>query len=135
MIADLNHLDFKRATWVVKKGNFLTWRIDSFYWHGPKKFNINNKNVFIFSKDVDWMPQKKIWYLIGLRQNVWRRLRKIKGFIPFIGIDILNFKIVFVLYQNGLIRANLYYVLESLFESTAHTNLKNQVYDQSKVIV
>ena len=123
-----NRQDLKEAAWTISKGKFSTWMVGDFYWHGPTKFNISNKVVSIFCEDVDRIPEKKVWYLRGLRQHIWRRYRKIKGFIPFIGMDIVNSKIVFVLYQVGPKRSNLYLVLQSFLESEAHTNLKNRVH-------
>ena len=122
-----NKHDLREAKWMVRKGKFSTWGTGNFYWHGPTKFNARNKMVSVFCKNVDKIPKKKIWYLRGLRQHIWRRYRKIKGFIPFIGMDIINFKIVFVIYQAGPKSSNLNLVLESFLESEAHAKLKNRV--------
>ena len=54
--------------------------VGDFYWHGPTKFNISNKIVSIFCEDVDRIPEKKVWYLRGLRQHIGRRYQKINGF-------------------------------------------------------
>ena len=122
-----NKHDLREAKWMVRKGKFSTWGTGNFYWHGPTKFNARNKMVSVFCKNVDKIPKKKIWYLRGLRQHIWRRYQKIKGFIPFIGMDIINFKIVFVIYQAGPKSSNLNLVLESFLESEAHAKLKNRV--------
>ena len=62
-----------------------------------------------------------------MRQHIWRRCKKIKGFIPFIGLDILNMEVTFVLYQDGLVMPNLGVVVSSLLKSNAHRNLRNSV--------
>ena len=128
-IVDYNLPHFKRATWAVNKGKFSTLRIDDCCWYGSTKFYLKGKYVWSFSKKRDWMSQKKIWHSISLRQHISQRLKRIKGLIPFVGIDILNNWIIFVPYQNGFIRSNLYCVLETFFNSAAYTNLKKQVYD------
>ena len=127
-IIGANQHDLRQATWMIRKGKFSTWGTGNFYWHGPTKFNARNKMVSVFCKNVDRIPKKKIWYLRGLRQHIWRRYRKIKGFIPFIGMDIINFKIVFIIYQTGPKSSKLNLVLESFLESEAHAKLKNRVH-------
>ena len=113
---------------IKSKGKFSTWAVDNFYWHGPTNFNGRDKIVSTFCRDIDTIPQKKLWYLRGLRQHIWRHYRKIKGFIPFVGLDIVNCKIVFVLYQVGPKRSDFGAALESFMESKAHAKLMNRVH-------
>ena len=120
----------REVDWRIDQGNFSTWRSKNFYWHGPNRFKAAKKTVHLFVQNVDWMPTKKIWYLTGLRQHISRQNQKIKGFIPFIGIDIVNFKVVFVLYQTGPVRPDLNVILEAFLESAVHAKLKNKVHCQ-----
>ena len=116
--------------WRLKKGSFSTWKVDYYYWHGPTEFDLSYKtslNLFYYIKRA---PRRKIWSLFGVRQHLLRRLKKIKGFIPFIGIDIVNFKVVFVLYQTGPVRPDLNVILEAFLESAVHAKLKNKVHGQ-----
>ena len=127
-IDDFQLNDLKFTTFRVKNGRFSTWKVDNFYWHGPTKFDLSNKIGLVHSYTIPRVPKKKIWYLCGLRQHIWRRHRKIKGFIPFIGIDILGAKVFVVLYQFRPIRRNSNWILDSFFQSVAHAYLKNQVF-------
>ena len=126
-IPDFNLIDFKQADWVVKQGNFSTWKVGNIYWHGPLRFGHKKKRASIFLSNISQVPRKKIWYLVGLRQHLWRRYNKIKGFIPFIGIDILSLEVTFVLYQDRPVMPNLEAVVSSFLKSSAHRNLRNSV--------
>ena len=109
------------------RGKFSTWKVDNFYWHGPDKYNIRGKKVFIFKDTLPQLPKQKVWYLHGIRQHIWRRCKKIKGFIPFIGIDIMSSEVTFVLYQDGPVMPHLEVVVSSFLKSSAHRNLTNSV--------
>ena len=123
-----NSYKLRQAKWRVNYGRFSTWRFENFYWHGPTRFNVEGKSVLVLFHNLEKIPKRKIWYLSGLRQHLWRRCQKIRGFIPFIGIDLLNFSVIFVLYQVRPIRPDLREVLNAFLASTAYTKLKNQVY-------
>ncbi len=112
--------------WRLKKGSFSTWKVDHYYWHGPTEFDLSNKTSLILFYYIKRVPRRKIWSLSGVRQHLLRRLKKIKGFIPFIGIDILYFKIVFVFYQVRPIRPKLNLILNTFSESEAHRGFKNR---------
>ena len=124
---EIESLASSRLEWRKTKGTFSTWKVDNFYWHGPNKFNIKGKKVSVFKKKLPQLPKQKVWYLRGMRQHIWRRCKKIKGFIPFIGIDILSLEITFVLYQDGLVRPHLEVLVSSFLKSGAHRNLTNSV--------
>ena len=122
------HLGKLRLTQCLfNRGKFSTWTIKNFYWHKPTKFNVANKVVFVFSRKRDQIHVKQIWYLIGPRQHFYRILQATKGFILFIGIDMLNLNIVFARYQIGWLRSNLKEILSSFLQSVAYNNLKNLV--------
>ena len=126
----MNSFDIESITtslyeWRTTKGKFSTWKVENFYWHGPYKYNVKEKKVSVFKKTLTQLPKQKAWYLRGMRQHIWRRCKKIKGFIPFIGIDILNLEVTFVLYQDGPVMPHLEVVLGSFFRSSAHRNLIN----------
>ena len=115
------------SEWRKTTGKFSTWKVDSFYWHGPNKYNIKGKKVSVFKKTLSQLPKQKVWYLRGLRQHIWRRCKKIKGFVPFIGIDIMSTEVTFVLYQNSPVMPHLEVVVSSFLKSSAHRNLANSV--------
>ena len=112
-----------RLAWRKTKGKFSTWKVENLYWHGPDKYNIKGKKVSVFIEKLPQLPKQKIWYLRGMRQHIWRRCKKIKGFIPFVGIDILNLEVIFVLYQDGPVMPHLEVVVSSFFKSSVHRNL------------
>lgn len=134
-IADFIYFKHHHKKWRVDHGQVSTRKVENFYWHGPEKFNLINQVLFIFSRVADCLPTKKVWYLRGLRQLLLRRSQKIKGFIPLIGIDILQLRIVFKLYQINLIRPDPDIILDFFWESAAHKNLKNQVLGKLEVAV
>ena len=113
--------------WCKTKGKFSTWKVHNFYWHGPDKYNIKGKKVSIFKETLSQLPKQKVWYLRGLRQHIWRQCKKIKGFIPFVGIDILRSEVTFVLYQDGPVMPQIEVVVSSFLNSSAHRNLTNSV--------
>lgn len=122
------HLGKLRLTQCLfNRGKFSTWTIENFYWHKPTKFNVANRVIFVFSQKLDQILAKQIWHLIGPRQHFYRILQTIKGFILFIGIDMLNLNIVFARCQIEWLRLNLKEILGSFLESVAHNNLKNLV--------
>ena len=116
-----------RLEWRKTTGKFSTWKVGNFYWHGPNKYNIKGKKISVFKETLPQIPKQKVWYLRGMRQHIWRRCKKIKGFIPFIGIDIINMEVMFVLYHDGLVMPHLGVVVSSLLKSNAHRNLRNSV--------
>ena len=115
------------SEWRKTTGKFSTWKVDNLYWHGPNKYNIKGKKVSVFKKTLSQLPKQKVWYLRGLRQHIWRRCKKIKGFVPFIGIDIMSTEVTFVLYQNSPVMPHLEVVVSSFLKSSAHRNLANSV--------
>lgn len=127
-ISDFNLIEFKQADWVVKQGKFSTWKVDNIYWHRPHRFSMKKQPVSIFVSNISGVPQKKIWYLVGLRQHLWRRYTKIKGFIPFIGIDIVNARLIFVFFHVVTTAPNLNFVLQTFLESADHKKLLSIVY-------
>jgi hypothetical protein len=120
-------ISLSRLEWKKKNGKFTTWKVGNFYWHGPEKYNINGKKVSVFKETLSQMPKKKVWYLRGMRQHIWRRCKKIKGFVPFIRIDIMRYEGTFVLYQDGPVMPDLGFVIRSFLKSSAHRNLTNNV--------
>ena len=85
--------------------------------------NISGKTVSVFKETLFQLPNQKVWYLRGVRQHIWRRCKKIKGFIPLIGIDIMSLEINLVLYQDGPVMPNLGFIINSFLRSSAHKNL------------
>ena len=116
-----------RLEWRKTIGKFSTWKVGNIYWHGPNKYNIKGKKFSVFKETIYQLPKQKIWYLRGMRQHIWRRCKKIKGFIPFIGIDIMSLEVKFVLYQDGPVMPHLEVIVSSFMKSTAHRNLTNSV--------
>ena len=122
----INSIASDRLEWKTTKGKFATWKVDNFFWHGPIKYNISGKTVSVFKETLFQLPNQKVWYLRGVRQHIWRRCKKIKGFIPLIGMDILSSEITFVIYQDGPAMPNLGFVINSFLKSSSHKKLDQQ---------
>ena len=126
-LSDLNSLQLKPALWTKKKGNFVTWRAGSCLWHSSKKFDQGGVEVFIYSEGLGKLPKRKLIYLRGVRQHIWRRCQEIKGFMPLVGIDIMIPTVILVARQINPITPNLCSTFGSFLQSDDHKKLLSWV--------
>ena len=126
-LSDLHSGQLKPVLWIKEKGNFVTWRAGSYLWHSPKKFNQGGAGVFIYSEVLRKLPKRKIIYLRGVRQHIWRRCQDIKGFMPLVGLDIMSPKVILGVRQISPITPNLCSTFVSFLQSADHKKLLSWV--------
>ena len=106
-----------------RRQKFLNFNHENYLLHSNINFNPNSKEIQIYDYELMMASKNVKMYLWGVRQELWRRCRKIRGFSPLLGYSYLYNEVLLVSNTRSNTRQSFISHCDDLLNSEAHNNI------------
>ena len=120
---ELEQINFKYPMIHNVSKNFITWKYEHNVFHMSKNFKTSSYKIVVTSCHIEKVPLKSRLYLKGMRQHLWRRFRKAKGFVPLLCLNSKTGDLIFAVKALSISIGCLESRFQAFISSNQHKSL------------
>ena len=102
---------------------FIDFTSNNYIWHANIHFNTRSKQLQIYEHQLAESSISIEMYLRAIRQELWRRCRLIRGFVPMVGYNCGYNEVLLISNISGRYRNNFVDHCDQLMKSEVHENI------------